>query len=319
MAMLKINNIITSTVEELEEFIDRDYGPTRIRPMEPGSAFGVRVATSRLDDVFLAWNLSVGSILVEPRVERDVVFFKFCSEGGVRFRVNGREFDNQAGTALSFRSFSSLEIPDSVRHHTVVVSKRFLQERFSALIDRPARYDLAFSEEVLEIEGRIATLSAFLAQWRYSPLLQLSPSTLGRSDSMANMIADAVLLLYPHNMTDQLQQRQLTIAPRHVKRAMDYIHAHPSRHISPSELSGLSGVSVRSLQYAFHTATGQTISHYQRDLRLAKAREEVLSHNDLPLGAIAFKWGFGSPSRFTQLFKESYGQTPSEARATKNQ
>ncbi|WP_409526977.1 helix-turn-helix domain-containing protein [Rhizobium sp. G21] len=59
---------------------------------------------------------------------------------------------------------------------------------------------------------------------------------------------------------------------------------------------------------------GQTISDYQRLLRLHRAQEMVVSSPDIPLKVIAEMWGFRSHAAFGQSFKKAFGIPPSEAR-----
>ncbi len=59
--------------------------------------------------------------------------------------------------------------------------------------------------------------------------------------------------------------------------------------------------------------TGNSTSIYIRMLRLEKARELLLS-DELSISEVAYKVGFKSPVYFSQIFKQTFGKSPSESR-----
>lgn len=65
---------------------------------------------------------------------------------------------------------------------------------------------------------------------------------------------------------------------------------------------------------SFRAATGRTINQYLTALRLRKALD-LLADAETSITAIAYDLGFSSHSHFTSRFHDSFGRTPSEARA----
>jgi AraC-like DNA-binding protein len=59
--------------------------------------------------------------------------------------------------------------------------------------------------------------------------------------------------------------------------------------------------------------TGMSTSLYIRHIRLQKAMV-LLTSTDLNVSEIAYQTGFKTPVYFSQVFKESFGISPSEAR-----
>lgn len=104
----------------------------------------------------------------------------------------------------------------------------------------------------------------------------------------------------------------MSIAPRTVKFAIDFINEHP--HLSPSgsELAALTGVSLRSLQTGFRRFIGSSITAYQRQVRLDRAREELLRNPSTSIENIALYWGFTNVSRFSRYFKAAFCVSPLE-------
>ncbi len=62
------------------------------------------------------------------------------------------------------------------------------------------------------------------------------------------------------------------------------------------------------------TLTGKSTSHVIREIRLQKAKE-LLQTTDLNISQVAYEVGFSKPGYFTEVFVETFGQTPSEYKA----
>lgn len=59
--------------------------------------------------------------------------------------------------------------------------------------------------------------------------------------------------------------------------------------------------------------TGYSTSIYIRMIRLQKAKE-LLTVEDLTISEIAYRVGFKSPVYFSQIFKKTFGKSPTESR-----
>lgn len=102
------------------------------------------------------------------------------------------------------------------------------------------------------------------------------------------------------------------IAPQHVKLAIDFIHGYAETIPSGTELAALSGVSLRSLQAGFRRFVGVSIGAYQRQIRLERARADILKDPSIPIEDIALRWGFTNAGRFSRYFKAAYGIFPTQ-------
>jgi AraC-like DNA-binding protein len=93
----------------------------------------------------------------------------------------------------------------------------------------------------------------------------------------------------------------------------DLVRASMDRPLTLTEMERASGLSARALQYAFKARFGQSPMQWQRQERLLGAQARLFSMSpDESITAIAHSMGFSSSSAFTALYKQQFGETPSE-------
>ena len=305
--------ISSRDIGEVEEYLSEAYAPVSATPIGSHHKYGVGGNLAVLDDVFFEWSKTIGSYRVTPVEMFDSVLFNFVSEGATVYDFKGDKMSVAAGQVIGYRHADNVDVFDGSEHSTVVISDALLSKRISILLDKPVVNAVEFSKAALD-QGNLKGLPALVQFLNGSPLQDIARSLNAHSPAVGNLVIDSFLLNYPNNYTQKLTAPLPLVAPRQVRRAIDYIHAHPAARSSPEFLASLSAVSVRSLQYSFLLCVGETISQYQLALRLEKARDEIDHNKNLSAKAIAEKWGFASQSAFTQSFKKAFGLTPSQIR-----
>lgn len=128
---------------------------------------------------------------------------------------------------------------------------------------------------------------------------------------VSDLIASSMLSNLDCNLTPNPSQRELNCVSKSVKRAEDYMMAHANEPITLEILAQQAGCSGRALQNAFKTFRNKSPIAVLREIRLDSARLELLTANDTITG-VAFKWGFSNLGRFAQLYRERFGELPSE-------
>jgi AraC-like DNA-binding protein len=126
-------------------------------------------------------------------------------------------------------------------------------------------------------------------------------------------IVGELLLYHPHNYSNALSRLDRSIAPRDVKRAIDYIHANLESPLTISRIATTAGVPGQTLFKHFRDAHGISPMRYVRNLRFERARKELM---DARPGArvteIASHWGFSHLGRFAVEYRLRFGESPSE-------
>lgn len=104
----------------------------------------------------------------------------------------------------------------------------------------------------------------------------------------------------------------VAITSRAVRFALDLMHDDPARDWHVADLAAECGVSVRSLQEAFRRERQATPLAALRDIRLARAREDLVAAvAGTSVTEIAGRWGFFHLGRFAQRYQAAYGEPPS--------
>ena len=95
---------------------------------------------------------------------------------------------------------------------------------------------------------------------------------------------------------------------------IDYLDRLKDEPVEIPKLAAMVGMSVSGFGREFKKVFGMTPSAYGNQLRLRRARSQVISSR-LPLGEIALENGFYDQSHFTKRFSAMFGITPKKLRA----
>ncbi|MEN2402461.1 helix-turn-helix transcriptional regulator [Flavobacterium sp. MC2016-06] len=121
-------------------------------------------------------------------------------------------------------------------------------------------------------------------------------------------------VLYDISSTDKHILQQLLQMKQPVKFDLSSImEENYTSPISLPELAYLSGRSLATFKRDFKTIYNIAPSDWIRNRRLEKAME-LLQHSVLPVSDICYTLGFENTTHFSRIFKEHFGQTPSDAR-----
>jgi AraC-like DNA-binding protein len=120
-----------------------------------------------------------------------------------------------------------------------------------------------------------------------------------------------LLLEHPHNHSDALQRLARPIAPRAVKRALDFMHANLAGPLTLADVVAMAGVPGRTLFEHFRVFKGTSPMRYLRDARLDEAHRALKrGEPDATVTDIATSWGFSHLGRFALDYRRRFGESP---------
>jgi len=99
-----------------------------------------------------------------------------------------------------------------------------------------------------------------------------------------------------------------------VKIAEDHALAQTDASLYVTDLCRVTGVSERTLEYAFKEVTGLTPMAYLMRLRLHRVRQALLpaTPESTTVSAEALNWGFWHFGEFSRAYKDCFGELPSD-------
>jgi AraC-like DNA-binding protein len=188
---------------------------------------------------------------------------------------------------------------------TVMFPRNLLRLPVSQLSDLTAR----------PISGR-----AGLGLMVSSLVVELGKTATGEFGSATTHLADAVLDMFAASFIDQLPDATAwNHADRRtlLLRIRAFIEERLDDHaLDISTIAAAHHISVRYLQLLFQQE-GQTVSGWIRDRRIDHCRRDLTNATlaETPMYSIAARWGLGSGSHFSRLFKATFDETPHDYRA----
>ncbi len=99
-----------------------------------------------------------------------------------------------------------------------------------------------------------------------------------------------------------------------VEKALKMIDASFARDLSDRDIAERIGMSTSHFRHLFKERTGEPFHKYILNLRLERARQEILA-TDLSIQEISADMGFASPAHFSRAFSQRFGCSPSTIRS----
>jgi AraC-like DNA-binding protein len=173
---------------------------------------------------------------------------------------------------------------------------------FETLMDLTAPTCVGWRETLHVLVGELDAPSALLSVPRVGHHLE-------------RVIVDGLLLSQPHNYSDAiLSRRGRPAAPSAIAQAIQLLEERPEEPWSTTSLARHVHLGVRALQEGFPRHTGLPPMKYLREVRLRSAREllESSSRETASITRRASGLGFAHLGRFSAVYKEKYGECPSQ-------
>jgi AraC-like DNA-binding protein len=128
----------------------------------------------------------------------------------------------------------------------------------------------------------------------------------------ARLLAATMLAAFPSTWTAGPAGSLADAGTETLRRAVTFIEEHASLDITAADIAAAAHVSVRAVQLAFRRHLATTPMACLRRVRLSRARQELraASPSQTTVAAVAARWGFYSPSRFSTHYRAAFGELP---------
>ncbi|MBB5575431.1 AraC-like DNA-binding protein [Rhizobium paranaense] len=134
--------------------------------------------------------------------------------------------------------------------------------------------------------------------------------------TMSETLADLVIRFGQHRLSGHFEKKKTsTVAPWHVRRAIDYMHANIAEPFTMSMVADDVGISIRALQTGFKAFRGTSPGAYLRTIRLKAVHDQLRDPlNQQSLRDICTRWGFFHAGRFSATYRSVFGESPKDTR-----
>lgn len=245
--------------------------------------------------------------------ERLLVMMPYSGDALVDFRREKIHSAAGKGLLVDGMQSRSVQFSGNREHLTLWIDQNKLSDHLSHLLEQTVTGSLNFHRDMDLSVGTGRTIkdlveTAYVGLSGSAPLAQSPLALSSFCDSLVSLLLDT----HPHRFTEALLRNAPLPTPRHVKRAIDYMHAHLSEPITIEDIAAAANVSIRTLQQGFRRFRLTAPMAYLQELRLQAVHQELLSTEQRrSVGEIALKWGFLHLGRFAAEYRKRFGELPS--------
>lgn len=201
------------------------------------------------------------------------------------------------------------------RIHGIKIDRKAVEKQLETLLGQPPSSGITFEPKLDLTRGRglqwWTSVEAFAAQLNDVDSLSRHPLM---TAPVVDSIISGLLLAAGHDYRAELDRPTMPARQLAVRRAVEYIESHAEMPLTVGEIAAAAGVGIRALQQGFQTALGIEPMRYLREVRLARARQDLLTMDidEAGVAEVAYRWGFAHLGRFARRYRELYGETPSD-------
>lgn len=135
------------------------------------------------------------------------------------------------------------------------------------------------------------------------------------SSDFENIIIKSLLLTQEHNYSDHIRHTEQKDIPVYIKRVHQFIIEHYFEQVTVKDLERISGVSKSKLYDEFYYFYGASPILYLKKYRLNQVHKALLNttaHKHISISKLAYDAGFNHLSRFSNDYREAFGELPRE-------
>ncbi|MBY5864422.1 helix-turn-helix transcriptional regulator [Rhizobium leguminosarum] len=307
--------------ESMVQAYSAGYGAFSAKPLSKDRAFAW-AADLRASGPFTALHSVYQSSWTIRTLEETPQHLAFYipHTGSFRLSIGKRVVESEAGHLLMANNHQAGDRfvqGGPHRSDALFLDWKIVRRMLVSLVETPILDSLDL-EPVLDLTTPSGQLIGSLAQTivqgmlNDGPLLSSPLAMAGMSETLANL----VIRFGSHRFSGYLEKNKVSlVAPWHVRRAIDYMHANIAEPLTMTMIADDVGVSLRALQTGFKAFRGTSPGSYLRTIRLQAARDQLRDPmNQRSVREICAMWGFSHAGRFSSVYRSAFGESPRDTR-----
>ncbi len=303
----------TADAEEFEHALRSKFGAIRAS-VETAAGFGSRASSIQFQEAALVVGASNTGVSIDFPGS-DHYQFMVARTGGGTVIAGGRaiELDEHQSCIVSRDDTEYCRVTGRHSWLTLRINSGAVERKLISLLGRKPKgkleFDPASSRSNPRVQG-LVRLILYFAEQLDSTSVELPPLLVRELEQALTV---GFLCAGRHTFSQLLEPEVGDIAPRHVRRAEEYIEANWNTPISIEDLVAVTGVGARGLFRSFMKARGYTPMAFAKLVRLNHARELLSGGNpDVSVTGVAFQCGFANLGHFASNYRRSFGELPSD-------
>jgi AraC-like DNA-binding protein len=303
----------TDDLDEARAEVARIFCPHELTIARPSERLDAAHHHARLGDVSLNYVRYGATVTIDPGLLQRFFLVQIPLRGKAEIASGGQRLTSQVGLAsiVSPTLATRMEWTADCAQLIVQLERGLLERHLISLIGDVQRLPVEFALGLDVTSGEGAAWLTLVEFVRDQLARGSGPELL--VSELGYALVSSLLRLQPSNFSELLALRQGGAAPRHVKRAEEFMRAHADQAITLDVLAQITGVTGRTLQEGFRQFRGVSPLQKLREVRLERVHADLLA--PMPgdsVTSLALKWGFTHLGRFAGDYHARYGESPSD-------
>lgn len=307
----------SSDLDETRESVARIFCPHRLEIVGRGR-FDAMQHHLRGESLSLNYIAYGADVAINPGALEDFYLVQIPLAGGAAIE-NGSfsyETDTRRASVLNPHLPTRMRWSEGTKKALVQIDKNALTKHLATMLGGGVDRRLTFEGPMDTSKGKGAALSR-LVRFLISEIDQ-GRSCIGTGCLMGRQMESTLMTglieAVPNNYSGVLTSTKLDVAPRKLRAAETFIRHNLDKPISLAEIADAAGTTPRSLQEVFRKFRETSPLAYWRDMRLDRVRADLVA-GQRSVTEVAMTWGFTHLGRFSEAYRERFGELPSETRA----
>ncbi|MCU7723871.1 AraC family transcriptional regulator [Actinoplanes sp. KI2] len=304
-------------VDEVQEILARVAVPVSLAAVPGDRPYRCRHEQLRFGPLLVCRSFhSTGLRVLAPDL-RSAYAVSFAEAGGIRSQHRGAWVEVSDAAAAVHQPVGEVRSVSGVGlvWYSVMIDRGAVESTLGALLGHMVAGPIRFAPG-MDLASPVGRSWARLVRMLAADATDAAG--LAARPAVMRPLADAVvrglLLAADHPDRETLERPAPAYRSGPVRRAVEAIHADPAEPFTLTGLAAIGGVGVRALQRGFHDQLGVSPMGYLRQVRLARAHDELRAADPARtvIAAVAHRWGFTHVGRFAGYYRSVYGCAPSE-------
>jgi AraC-like DNA-binding protein len=265
-------------------------------------------------------NVRIGDLRISKSMVRSACYpmYAVCLalDGRIRISTSGAigHVHGASGAVVSPGEAVRVEyLSEDCNMLTVLFEREAIESELAAMLGHAVSAPVRFDVQLKHVEDAPFARALRLLRGELSDTAGLTALP-EMSTRLGRLVMAGLLISQPNNYSGELARPRKIVGPRAIREAVSLLEERPAQIDSVADIAKAVGLSIRALDDGFRRHVGTPPMAYLRQVRLARAHEELLACDaDVTTATdVAGNWGFWHYGRFAAAYRKRYGCTPSQ-------